>query len=44
MYAAEAVRGVLVNVPQWLGGGSGTLAISGGESSPPRQAMSRSSM
>ncbi len=34
MYAALAVLAVLVTLPQWLGGGSGTRDISGGESSP----------
>lgn len=36
MYCGDAVRGWLVSLPQWLGGGSGTRAIKGGVSSPCR--------
>lgn len=34
MYCGEFVRPWLVSLPQWLGGGSGSEAISGGVSSP----------
>ena len=34
MYCGESVLASLVIFPQWLGGGSGTSRINGGESSP----------
>lgn len=39
MYAGDNVRGAPVSFPHPEGGGSGTLLINAGESSPPRGSM-----